>query len=108
MGENFLVWEVLCGLLIWIIKKRHEDLILYKKYSKKEYPKYDNYNSINVNKFADIPVDYNDSIGVPITFLDKYNPKQFKILGLIEGKYRVIDGENIYQRLEIKKKNLKK
>ena len=62
-------------------KERHEDLILYKKYNKKEYPKYDNYNAININKTKEIPADYKDIMGVPITFLDKYNPEQFEILG---------------------------
>ncbi len=65
-------------------KKRHEDLILYKTYygNEKEYPKYENYDAINVNKTRDIPVDYNGIIGVPITFMDKYNPEQFEIVGL--------------------------
>lgn len=62
-------------------KKRHEPLILYKHYSADEYPKYDNYNAINVNKVAEIPCDYEGVMGVPITFLDKYNPEQFEILG---------------------------
>ena len=64
------------------ISKRHEDLILYKPYSSEEYPNYENYNAINVNKTKDIPVDYNGVMGVPITFLDKYNPDQFEIIGL--------------------------
>lgn len=63
------------------IDKRHEELILYKKYSPKEYPKYDNYDAINVDRVSDIPYDYKDVIGVPITFLDKYSPEQFEILG---------------------------
>lgn len=63
-------------------KLRHEELILYKKYTPEEYPKYDNYNAINVDKTADIPCDYNGVMGVPITFLDKYNPEQFEILDL--------------------------
>ena len=62
-------------------RKRHEDLILYKKYSPDEYPKYDNYNAINVNKTDHIPVDYAGEMGVPITFLDKHNPDQFDIVG---------------------------
>lgn len=62
-------------------KKRHEDLILYKKYTPEEYPKYINYNAINVNKTEEIPLDYEGAMGVPITFLDKYNPGQFEILG---------------------------
>ena len=62
------------------INKRHEKLILYKTYNPEEYPKYDNYNAINVDKVTDIPVDYKGVMGVPITFLDKYNPEQFEIM----------------------------
>ena len=74
-------------------KKRHEELILYKNYSPAEYPKYDNYDAINVNKVADIPCDYEGVMGVPITFLDKFNPDQFEILwtsdnGIIEDLYK--------------------
>ena len=63
--------------------KRHEDIILYKTYYGNEsyYPKYDNYDAINVDKVKDIPIDYTGIIGVPITFLNKYNPEQFEILG---------------------------
>jgi len=64
--------------------KRHEDLILYKKYSVTEFPIYDNYNAIEVSKTADIPLDYNGLLCVPITFLDKYNPDQFEILGITD------------------------
>lgn len=63
------------------IKKRHEDLILIKKYSPENYPNYDNYEAINVDKVTDIPYDYEKVMGVPITFLDKYSPDQFEILG---------------------------
>ena len=63
------------------IRKRHEDLILFKTYNPDEYPKYDNYDAINVDKTKDIPMDYDGHIGVPITFLDKYNPEQFEIIG---------------------------
>ena len=61
-----------------------EDLILYKTYSgnEDEYPKYENYNAINVDKVKDIPMDYKGGIGVPITFIDKYNPDQFEIIAL--------------------------
>ena len=62
--------------------KRHEELILYKRYSPEEYPAYDNYDAINVDKVADIPMDWDGVMGVPITFLDKHNPEQFEILGL--------------------------
>lgn len=64
------------------ITKRHEELILYKKYAPEEYPKYENFDAINVNKTKDIPMDYDGYMGVPITFLDKYSPDQFEILGL--------------------------
>ena len=60
------------------IAKRHEDIILYMRYKKNDYPKYDNYNAIEVSKFADIPMDYSGEMGVPITFLDKYNPEQLQ------------------------------
>lgn len=63
-------------------KERHEDLILYKNYTPDLYPKYENYDAINVNKTEDIPCDYEGIMGVPITFMDKYNPDQFEIIGL--------------------------
>ena len=66
-------------------KERHEDLDLYKKYTPEEYPKYDNYDAINVNKTCDIPYDYDGVMGVPITFLDKYNPEQFEIVAFRKG-----------------------
>ena len=62
--------------------ERHKEFIpLYKKYNSDEFPTYDNYNAINVNTYTDIPYDYDGFIGVPITFLDKYNPEQFEIIG---------------------------
>lgn len=64
------------------IKKRHEDVILYKQYTANEYPKYENYNAINIDKTENIPYDYDGVMGVPITFMDKYNPDQFRIIGL--------------------------
>jgi len=63
------------------VSKRHEPLSLYKKYTPEEYPKYYNYDAIEVSKVTDIPMDYNGNIGVPVTFLDKYNPEQFEIIG---------------------------
>jgi len=64
------------------INKRHEDLILYKKYTPEEYPKFENFNAINVDVTKDIPMDYDGLMGVPITFMDKYNPDQFEIIGV--------------------------
>ncbi len=65
------------------IAKRHEDIILYKTYraNEAEYPKYANYDAIEVGKVKEIPIDYEGKMGVPITFLDKYNPDQFEIIG---------------------------
>jgi hypothetical protein len=63
------------------IAKRHEDLILYKTYNPTDYPTYANYEGIEVGRIADIPMDYDGPMGVPITFLDNYNPDQFEILG---------------------------
>lgn len=69
------------------IKQRHEELILVKKYvgHEDEYPIYDNYDAINVDKVKDIPYDYTGVMGVPITFLDKYNPDQFELVAFRKG-----------------------
>ena len=64
------------------MKQRHDEIILVKKYDKELYPKYVNYEAINIDKVVDIPMDYTGEMGVPITFLDKYNPDQFEIIGL--------------------------
>ena len=89
------------------IKKRHEDLILYKKYNPEEYPKYDNYDAINVDTTKDIPADYDGAMGVPITFMDKYNPEQFEIIKFRKGdddKDLCINGKCPYFRIIIKNK----
>ena len=97
------------------ITKRHEDIILYKTFNETEYPKYDNYDSINVDKTKDIPIDYSGPMGVPITFINKYNPEQFEVVGidrpLVEeitgrvSRFR-INGKEIYARIVIKNKSL--
>ena len=100
-------------------QKRHEDLILYKKYTPEEYPKYDNYDAINVNKTSDIPCDYDGVMGVPITFLDKYSPEQFEIVGATESEGKgfsmglwdstskisqpLVNGQKVYKRIFIKR-----
>lgn len=66
------------------VPQRHEKIPLYKRYSPDEYPTYDNYDAIEVSKTAQIPADYDGAMGVPITFLDKYSPDQFKILGITD------------------------
>ena len=102
-------------------KKRHEELILYRRYygSEEDYPKYDNYDAVNVNKVSDIPCDYSGVMGVPITYLDKHNPEQFEIVGATESEGKgfsaglwdensgiaqpVVGGERKYKRLFIRK-----
>lgn len=90
-------------------KKRHEELLLYKKYNADEYPKYDNYNAIEVSKVAGIPCDYDGIMGIPITFLTKYNPKQFKIIKFRKGdddKDLSVNGKCPYFRILIKRNNI--
>lgn len=74
------------------LQKRHERLTLYKNYIPAEFPNYDNYDAINVDRVADIPYDYDGVMGVPITFLDKYSPEQFEIVGLIAGNIKGLAG----------------
>ncbi|MBR6044106.1 MAG: adenine-specific methyltransferase EcoRI family protein [Ruminococcus sp.] len=94
------------------ISKRHENMILYKAYNPEEYPTYDTYDAIEVSKSADIPYDYNGVMGVPITFLQHYNPEQFVIVGEfnhgIDGEFDLakpmINGKLIYKRIAIKRR----
>jgi len=74
------------------VAKRHENLVLYKRYSPDEYPRFDNYDAINVDKTKDIPANYAGVMGVPISFLDKYNPDQFEIIGLASGNIQGLAG----------------
>lgn len=92
-------------------RERHEDIILVKKYNPEEFPKYDNYDAINVDKTKDIPIDYEGVMGVPITFMDKYNPEQFEILGNeydlnIDKGRGYINGNRMYGRIFIRNKRL--
>jgi hypothetical protein len=104
------------GSIVWFTNidnaKRHEDLILFKKYNEQEYPKYDNYDAIEVTKVAEIPKDFKGVMGVPITFLDKYNPEQFDIVGSnrgidqdpdgVYGRGSFINGKETFKRLFIR------
>jgi hypothetical protein len=90
-------------------KKRNEEIILCKKYhgNEKDYPKYDNYNAINIDKVVDIPMDYDGIMGVPISFLDKYNPNQFEIVKFRKGddnRDLSINGNCPYFRILIRRK----
>jgi hypothetical protein len=92
------------------VSRRHKNLVLYKKYSSELYPKYDNYDAINVNKYLDIPMDYDGVMGVPITFLNYHNPDQFEIIGLDRytgkngDKDFTINGKMLFRRILIKNK----
>ena len=102
------------------VSRHKEDIILYKHYTPEEYPHYDNYDAINVKTYTDIPCDYDGVMGVPITFLDKYNPEQFEILGATESEGKgfsnglwiessgiaqaLVHGERVYKRIFIRKK----
>jgi hypothetical protein len=121
IDEQGQKWRSL-GNICWFTNldhsKRHEDIILYKNFTEEEYPKYDYYNAVNVNKVAEIPIDYKGIMGVPITFMDKYNPNQFEILGFMNTgeenkgiRYEntphgrpTINGKEIYFRILIKHK----
>lgn len=114
------------GLCRWYtnldIKKRHKDLILYRRYADdpSKYPKYDDYDAIEVSRVKDIPEDHYDVTGVPITFMDRYNPGQFNIVGCSESEGRgfsnglwnpesgitqpTIGGRGIYKRLFIRRR----
>ena len=81
------------------LKQRHEEMILVKRYSPEAYPHFDNYDAINVNKTADIPCDYDGVMGVPITFLDRYSPEQFEIVGYT-AKDMGVECFKFYQDLE--------
>ena len=101
------------------IKKRHEDLILVRNYNPEDNPRYDNYDAIEVGKTGDIPMDYDGLMGVPITFLDKYNPAQFEIVGCsdngaVPDQYKLphfkkhnepfINGQKVYKRIFIRRR----
>ncbi len=106
------------------VTRHKEDLILYKRYNPIDYPEYDNYKAINVKTYTDIPCDYEGAMGVPITFLDKYNPDQFEIIwttdrggdGYLEDYKKpwnrydapVINGEGLYTRILIRNKKPQK
>ena len=81
-GIKYAKFGNICWFTNLDTTKRHEELIMYKTYTPEEYSRYYNYEGINVDRVTDIPCDYYGVMGVPITFLDKYNPSQFEILGL--------------------------
>lgn len=81
-GRKMVRVSTSCWFTNLFVTKHKEFITLYKRYTPEEYPRYDNYDAIEVSKTANIPCDYDGVMGVPITFLDKYNPEQFEILGI--------------------------
>ena len=119
-GTNWRSFGNACWFTNIDIAKRHEDLILYRIYHghEQDYLRYDNYDAINVDATKDIPSDYAGVMGVPITFLDKFSPEQFELVGLIAGNIQglagipssigkdgpYIDGKLRYGRILIRRK----
>ena len=93
--------------------KRHEKIILWKEYNDKEYPKYETYDAIEVSKVTNIPINYNGIMGVPISFMSKYNPEQFEIVGefnhgsdnIFDLAKPIINGKELYPRIAIRRIN---
>ncbi|SJZ86409.1 Adenine-specific methyltransferase EcoRI [Treponema berlinense] len=116
IDENGQKWRRMGNICFFTnldIEKRHEDMVLFRNYTPEAYPKYDNYDAIEVSKTVDIPCDYFGVMGVPITFMDKFNPSQFEILG--DSRYHdgqdfsddinVINGKTLYRRILIRRIN---
>jgi hypothetical protein len=114
IGDNFIKVPGINWYTNLEHKKRNEEIILFRTYEGNEenYPKYDNYDAINIDKVKDIPMDYDGVMGVPITFLDKYNPNQFEIIGGYNYSYDYsgnmwngkINGKYVYKRILIAKR----
>lgn len=121
IDEEGVKWRRM-GNICWFtnidIEKRHEDMTLFRNYTPVKYPKYDNYDAINIDKTVDIPCDYFGIMGVPITFMQYHNPSQFLIVGvtanglvpdnLKTGNYKtynnpIINGVPKYQRVIVKR-----
>ena len=111
-GRKMVRVSTSCWFTNFEVKKHKERVALYKRYTPEEFPRYDNYDAINVDRYHDMPYDYDGAMGVPITFLDKYNPEQFELIGIdryVEGnktpnKRFMINGKEIYARIIVKRK----
>jgi hypothetical protein len=111
-GQKWRRMGAICWFTNMDIDKRHQPLDLFMRYSQDKYPKYDQYDAINVSKTTDIPDDYDGIMGVPITFLDKYSPEQFEMIGVdryVEdnphyGRRFSINDKETYARILIRRK----
>ena len=111
-GQKWRRMGNICWFTNLDIEKRHEDMTLFRTYSPDIYPKYDNYDAIEVSKTADIPCDYDGYMGVPITFMQYYNPEQFEIAGLDDHRVEWVghgprlNGKVKYRRVIIRRKQV--
>ncbi|MCL2672531.1 MAG: adenine-specific methyltransferase EcoRI family protein [Clostridiales bacterium] len=112
-GQKWRRMGNICWFTNLDIEKRHEDMTLFRMYSPDLYPKYDNYDAIEVSRTADIPCDYYGIMGVPITFADKYNPDQFEFFGFDKefttdgGRFKLTESgkqRTLYARMVIRRK----
>lgn len=113
-GQKWRRMGNICWFTNLDIEKRHENMTLFRQYSSDKYPKYDNYDAIEVSRTADIPCDYYGIMGVPITFISQYSPEQFEVLG--DSRYHdgqnfaddinVINGKTLYRRILIRRRNV--
>jgi hypothetical protein len=111
-GQKWRRMGNICWFTNLDIEKRHEEMTLFRTYSPELYPKYDNYDAIEVSRTVDIPCDYYGLMGVPITYMQYYNPEQFEIVS--DSRYHdgqdfsddinVINGKTLYRRLLIRRK----
>ena len=111
LGQKWRRMGNICWYTNLDIDKRHEDMVLFRKYSEAAYPKYDNYDAIDVGRTNDIPCDYYGVMGVPITFMAQHNPDQFEILGdtryhdgqTVANDINVINGKTKFRRILIRR-----
>lgn len=111
-GQKWRRMGNICWYTNLDFEKRHEDMTLFRTYSPELYPKYDNFDAIEVSKTADIPCDYYGIIGVPITFMTRHNPEQFSIVGVLNSgsanEYdfakAILNGKQLYARVLIQRK----
>ena len=111
-GQKWRRMGNICWFTNLDIQKRHEKMVLFRNYSPEAYQRYDDYDAIDVERTADIPCDWDGKMGVPITFMDKYNPEQFEIVGLDRyvadnphyGHRFKVHGKETYARIIIRRR----
>ena len=99
--DNYIKVPAICWFTNLDLKKRHEELDLIRRYSPEEYPKYYNYDAIDVGELAEIPIDYTGNMGVPDTILGCYNPDQFELIGLGRDGGNIKVDRTIYEKIKV-------